>query len=362
MSLAGRALFAFEPETAHRMSIRALSAGIVPACPVPRDPRLNVRIAGLDFPNPVGLAAGYDKDAEVPDAILRLGFGFAEIGSVTPRAQPGNPRPRIFRLASQDAVINRLGFNNGGHASAHARLAARNGGGIVGVNIGANKDTEDFGADYETGLAAFRDVASYFTVNISSPNTPGLRGLQSGPALANLLARIGEKRMELSASGTPDRPIFLKIAPDLDESAMDDIARAVTNAAGAIDGLIVSNTTLARHGLRAEKHSGEAGGLSGRPLFERSTIALARMRQRVGELPIIGVGGVDGPETATAKLEAGANLVQLYTGMIYRGPWIAVGINAGIVALLDREGLSSVGALSGRKTADWAARKLPEER
>jgi dihydroorotate dehydrogenase len=357
-SLGRDILFRFDPETAHGLSIKALGSGLFPAAPS-SDPRLAVRVAGLDFPNPVGMAAGYDKNAEVPDALLRLGFGFAEVGTITPRPQGGNPRPRIFRLVEQRAVINRLGFNNEGHAAALARLKARAGRpGIVGVNIGANKDAADFIADYEAGVEAFWDVASYFTANISSPNTPGLRNLQAGEALKALLARVLGRRDALAAKTGKVRPVFLKIAPDLDEGQMAEIAGVIS--ASALDGLIVSNTTIGRQGVEASRHAGEAGGLSGQPLFERSTIVLARMRQLLGpDIPIIGVGGIDSAATAIAKLEAGANLVQLYTGMIYRGPGIACEIRDGLIRALEERGLGTVSRLTGLRTAEWAARELP---
>ncbi len=353
-------LFRFDPETAHGFSIAALKSGMFPAAPS-HDPRLAVTLAGIDFPGPVGLAAGYDKNAEVPDAILRLGFSFAEVGTVTPRPQPGNPRPRIFRLADAEAVINRLGFNNEGHEAALVRLKARAGQpGIVGVNIGANKDAADFADDYVAGIEKFWNFARYFTANISSPNTPGLRNLQAGEALRALLARVLGKRDELAARTGTFRPVLLKIAPDLDRAQMADIAAVINES--TLDGLIVSNTTIGRAGVEGLRHAAEPGGLSGKPLFERSTIVLARMRQLLGPaLPIIGVGGIDSAATAIAKMEAGANLVQLYTGMVYRGPGIACEIRDGIVRELERREIASVTALTGTRTDEWAARELPGE-
>jgi dihydroorotate dehydrogenase len=353
-------LFRLDPESAHGFSIRALKSGIFPAAPR-SDARLAVSLAGLEFPNPIGLAAGYDKNAEVPDAMLRLGFGFTEVGTVTPRPQAGNPRPRIFRIVERNAVINRLGFNNEGHAAALRRLQSRAGrSGIVGVNIGANKDSADFAADYVAGIEAFWNVASYFTANISSPNTPGLRNLQGAEALRELLARVLGKRSELAAKTGRQRAVFLKIAPDLDRAQMEAIAGVVRES--ALDGLIVSNTTTGRAGVEGLPHAAEAGGLSGQPLFERSTVVLARMRQLLGpQLPIIGVGGVDSAASAIAKLEAGANLVQLYTGMIYRGPGLACEITRGLVAEIERRGLPCIAALTGTKTAQWAARPLEGE-
>ena len=355
------ALFRLDPETAHGLTIAALKRGLAPpVCPV-ADKRLTVAAAGLVFPNPVGLAAGFDKNAEVPDAMLKLGFGFAECGTVTPRPQQGNARPRIFRLSEHEGTVNRLGFNNEGHAAAITRLRRRAGrSGIVGINIGANKDIADFAADYVAGIGAFWDLASYFTVNISSPNTPGLRDLQAGDALRDLLDRVLGRRGELAARTGASRPVFLKIAPDLTPAQMDAIAGVVS--ASSLDGLIVSNTTLSRVGVEGARHAGEAGGLSGRPLFERSTVALARMRQRLGPaMPIIGVGGIDGPGAAIAKLAAGATLLQLYTAMVFRGPALAAAINRGLIDEMERRSLSNVGELTGLETAEWAQRPLPEE-
>ncbi|QKV19327.1 quinone-dependent dihydroorotate dehydrogenase [Oricola thermophila] len=354
---AGRWLtFRLEPETAHRMSIAALKSGMVPVRPPRPDPRLSVMTAGLAFPNPLGMAAGFDKDAEVPDELISIGFGFAEVGTTTPRPQPGNPRPRVFRLTADHAVINRLGFNNQGHEAAYERLVARRGHGVVGVNIGANKDSEDRIADYVAGLHRFYTLASYFTVNISSPNTPGLRDLQGREQLAELLARIGEARRKEEDIHKRAVPVFLKIAPDITEHGLDDIVAEVLDK--GLDGMIVSNTTLSRAGLRHDP--GETGGLSGRPVFERSTIALAKTRQRIGpEKTLIGVGGVDSAETALAKIEAGADLVQLYTGMIYQGPGIAGEISRGLSAALDKSGKASISELRGTKTREWAAKAIP---
>ncbi len=354
-SLSRRALFLFDPETAHRLSILALKTRLI--APERReDARLRMTVAGLDFPNPLGMAAGFDKNAEVPDPLLALGFGFVEVGSLTPHPQEGNPKPRIFRLENDRAVINRLGFNNDGHDAAMARLSARTGRpGIVGVNIGANKDSVDRTADYAEGIRRFHSVASYFTVNISSPNTHGLRNLQARDSLRDLLSKVFAARGKL-ANGASAIPVFLKIAPDLGEADLDDIAEEV--AQHPLDGLVVSNTTLSRTGLRADPH--ETGGLSGTPLFERSTIVLAKMRQRVGSrLALIGVGGVDSAETMLAKIEAGADLVQMYTGLIYGGPGLPGRILDGVAQHLDRQGIASIAALRDRRTAEWAARPLP---
>ncbi|RVB38492.1 quinone-dependent dihydroorotate dehydrogenase [Mesorhizobium sp. M7A.F.Ca.CA.004.05.1.1] len=284
--LGQKLLFAFDPETAHGMSIAALRCGLPVGARTTLDARLKVSVCGLDFPNPIGMAAGYDKNAEVPDALLGLGFGFAEVGTITPLPQAGNPKPRIFRLTADDAVINRLGFNNEGHAAAEKRLAARKGrSGIVGVNIGANKDSSDRIGDYERGVARFAQYASYLTVNISSPNTPGLRNMQAREQLGELLSRV----MAARAAATAQPPVFLKIAPDLVEAELEDIAAEVTEK--QVDGVIVSNTTISRPSLRSGDTARETGGLSGKPLFERSTIVLAKMRKLLGpDRAIIGVG------------------------------------------------------------------------
>lgn len=348
-----RLLFSLDPERAHGLSIAALRCGLPVAVRPPADSRLAVPACGLSFPNPLGMAAGYDKNAEVPDALLSLGFGFAEVGTVTPLPQPGNPKPRIFRLTEDGAVINRLGFNNEGHAAAERRLAARKGrGGIVGVNIGANKDSADRIADYEAGVARFAALASYLTVNISSPNTPGLRTMQGREQLAELLSRVVATR----GKATARPPVFLKIAPDLTEADLEDIAAEVTEK--GIEGVIVSNTTVARPPLKSA-HACETGGLSGRPLFARSTAMLARMRKLLGPQRIlIGAGGVDSAEAALEKIRAGADLVQLYTGMIYGGPALPGRILSGISRVLDREGAASIRALRDTRLDDWAARPI----
>lgn len=343
-----------DPEQAHGLAVRALKAGVVPARPV-RDARLRVQALGLDFPNPLGMAAGFDKNADVPGPLLRLGFGFAEIGTVTPLAQPGNPQPRMFRLPADDAVINRLGFNNAGHAAALARLQAGRvpAGGIVGVNVGANKDAEDRVADYVAGIRAFADVASYFTVNVSSPNTPGLRDLQAAGALRELLTRALAARDEAAAGGRRV-PVLLKLAPDLtDDGLADAVGVAVETG---VDGLVVSNTTLSREGLR-DPGAGESGGLSGAPLFAPSTAMLARVRQLAGDGPVlVGVGGIATGDQLFEKLRAGATLTQLYTGFVYGGPATASRILRELLARMDREGVRSVAQVTGSGTDAWAAR------
>jgi dihydroorotate dehydrogenase len=338
-ALARPLLFRLDPETAHRLTIAALKAGAAPRA-APDDPILGVRLAGLALPNPIGIAAGFDKNAEVPDALLRLGFGFVEAGTVTPLPQPGNPRPRMFRLVEDRAVINRLGFNNDGLDAAVARLRARHGRvGVVGANVGANKDSNDRIADYVRGVTAVRDVASYITVNISSPNTPGLRALQSRDALADLVGRT------MAARGTDGPPLFVKVAPDLTQEDVGDVAEVAL--AGGIDGLIVSNTTIARPAMRS-RHAAETGGLSGAPLFAASTQALRAFRAATaGRLPLIGVGGIASGADAYAKIRAGASAVQLYTGLVYDGPALIGRIKKELAALLRRDGFASVEAAVG---------------
>ena len=316
-------LHRLDAETAHGLAISALKCA-----PVRRasalDSTLAMQVFGLDFPNPLGLAPGFDKNAEVPDAMLGLGFGFVETGTVTPRPQAGNPRPRLFRLAEDEAVINRMGFNNDGQAAVLARLKARTAHGIVGVNIGANKDSEDRGADYVAGLETFTAAASYITVNISSPNTPGLRALQSRSELRVLLLRLAAARAALPVR----RPLLLKIAPDLSDIELEHVVTVALE--GLVDGLIISNTTLARAGL-SSPHRGEAGGLSGRPLFAASTRMLAKAYGLTGgKLPLIGVGGIHDAETAWTKIRAGASLIQLYSALVYEGPGLVGRVLAGL--------------------------------
>jgi len=346
-------LFAMDPEDAHAATIKALRLTPLPAA-APADERLASNVFGLRFPNPVGMAAGFDKGADVPGALLRLGFGFVEIGTVTPAPQPGNPRPRLFRLVEDEAVVNRFGFNSEGHEVVHDRLRKRAGPkGIIGVNVGANKDAFDRGADYVSGIAAFADVASYFAINISSPNTPGLRDLQQAAALDDLLARVLDAR-DRSHERYGRKPVLLKIAPDLDEAELDDIV-AVSRARG-IDGMIVSNTTIARSPLLISPQARESGGLSGKPLFAASTRVLAQTYQRVeGQFPLVGVGGVQDAETAFSKLEAGASLIQLYSALVYHGPNLVAEINKGLAQRLEAEGLADLSAVIGRKAGQWAA-------
>lgn len=352
------ALFALDAERAHQLTIQALEKGVYPRDTQTDDVRLRVSVAGLQFSNPVGIAAGFDKDARVPDAILGMGCGFAEIGTVTPLPQSGNPKPRVFRLIRDRAVINRLGFNNEGHAAALHRLEARSSrGGIVGVNIGANKDAADRTADYVSGLDTFYEVATYFTVNISSPNTPGLRDLQAPAALDELLSRVMAARDRHVGRGAPRRPIVVKIAPDIAE---DDIAPIVERlVAHKVDAIAVSNTTLARGGLTDVEGGKEAGGLSGRPLFHRSTAMLARIHVATnGAIPLVGIGGIDSPEAALAKIEAGATLIQLYTGLVYEGAGLVGRIKAHLADVARAKGLGSIAEATGRRAEEWAAKPL----
>ena len=355
--LARPLLFALEPEAAHRASIKALQFMPPVSCAF-TDARLETQAFGLSFPNPVGMAAGYDKGGNVPDALFRLGFGFTEAGTITPLPQPGNPQPRMFRLPADEGVINRLGFNSEGQGPPHARLLARRGRpGIVGVNVGANKEAADRAGDYVSGVRAFADVASYFTINISSPNTPGLRDLQLAAALDDLLARVLAARDE-AAEKHGRKPVLLKIAPDLALEDLDDIVRV--SRARRIDGLIVSNTTITRPtSLRETKVAAQAGGLSGRPLFELSTQMLAQAWLRIeNQFPLVGVGGIDSAASAYAKIEAGATLVQLYSSLVYKGPGLAREIARGLAARAASAGDAHVVDACGRKAADWAAGKV----
>jgi dihydroorotate dehydrogenase len=330
-------LFRLDAETAHGITIAALKLPSL-ARPAAAGGPLAIRVAGIDFPNPLGMAAGFDKDGEVPGPLLRLGFGFVEVGSITPLPQAGNPRPRLFRLAQDGAVINRMGFNNRGGAAAVRRLQNR-GPGIVGINIGANKDSTDRVADYVTMTRLMAPLAAYLAVNVSSPNTPGLRALQDEGALTALLDAVLEAR----SPGTV--PIFLKVAPDLQPADIDAIARIAMDR--RIDGLIVSNTTISRPPLRSAA-AGEAGGLSGAPLRDLAQMRLRDFRQATGgALPLIGVGGIATAEDAWARIRSGASLVQLYSAMVYAGPGIARSITRGLEALMRRDGFASIAEAVG---------------
>jgi dihydroorotate dehydrogenase len=354
--LARPMLFRFAPEDAHELMLKAMETGAFPRDGKTDDACLAVSAMGLQFRNPISIAAGFDKDARVPDAVIGLGCGFAEVGTITPKPQSGNASPRVFRLVEDYGLINRLGFNNGGHAAAHERLRRRSGQGIVAVNVGANKDSADRALDYVTGVTKFYDVAALFTINISSPNTPGLRDLQAPEALDGLLRLVMAAREIAVSSGKPRRPVVVKLAPDI---AVEDIKPIVDRIlAHGADGIAVSNTTLGRAGLRAANRT-ESGGLSGRPLFHRSTVMLARVYQETGgKVPLIGIGGIDSGETALAKLEAGASLLQLYTGLIYEGPGLIGRIKTHLTATCRQEGLTSISQLTGRKAAVWAAKPL----
>ncbi|WP_375707297.1 quinone-dependent dihydroorotate dehydrogenase [Bartonella sp. AA1HLJMS] len=346
------ALFMLDPEQAHGLAILGLKSGLN-GCQKVVDKRLCVTVAGLEFENFIGLAAGFDKNAEVVDGIFRLGFGFTEIGTVTPNPQIGNPKPRLFRLKEDEAIINRMGFNNDGHQVVYNRLRACKKTGVIGVNIGANKDTVDKIDDYTVGIAHFYDVADYFTVNISSPNTPGLRDLQARDSLHLLLSAISQERNEQENKHGFSIPIFLKIAPDLSEKELDDVAEEIKLS--DFDGLIVSNTTLSRQGLSNSHFRNEEGGLSGRPLFERSTIMLAKMRQKLGkEIAIIGVGGVKDAQTALEKVKAGADLIQLYSGMVYEGPDLVITILQEILQMMQQDGVDNIKGYRDHSLEHWA--------
>ncbi|HEY8333116.1 MAG TPA: quinone-dependent dihydroorotate dehydrogenase [Tardiphaga sp.] len=347
-----------DPEDAHRLAIQGLRL-LPPSKPRADDPKLAVRAFGLNFPNPIGIAPGFDKNAEVPDALLRLGFGFAEIGTVTPKPQVGNPRPRIFRLERDEAIINRLGFNNDGADVVLRRLAARaQHGGIVGVNVGANKDSADRVDDYVRLIETFAPVASYFTVNVSSPNTPGLRNLQQAEALDDLLAKVIDARERVQRSAG-DSPVLLKIAPDLSLADLDDVVHIARSR--KVDGMIVSNTTLARPTtLREQARAKEQGGLSGRPLFRLSTRMVAETYVRVeGAFPLIGVGGIDSGGAALTKIRAGASLIQLYSALVYKGLGLVDSIKADLVSTLLRTGRDSLSEIVGADAATLTAEDWP---
>lgn len=340
-------IFTLDAERAHNLSIAALRM-MPTAAPLTPDPMLQSEVAGIRFPNPVGLAAGYDKDGRVAHKMHGLGFGFAELGTLTPLAQPGNPQPRLFRLAEDRAVINRFGFNNGGQGAAADRIAryrrpvgSQSGadGPVIGINIGANKDAADRIADYATGVQVMAPLADYLTINISSPNTPGLRALQDRAALDELLSAV------MAARGTGTTPIFLKVAPDLEPADVEDIAMACLDH--LVDALIVSNTTITRPAL-GSPHAGEAGGLSGAPLLDLSHQRLKDFYGLIGgRVPLIGVGGISTPTQAYKRIRAGASLVQLYSALVYKGPYLARRINKGLKQLMIRDGVKTIADLVG---------------
>jgi dihydroorotate dehydrogenase len=348
----------FDPEDAHRLAIQGLKL-LPPVRPRSDHAKLAVRAFGLNFPNPIGMAAGFDKSAEAPDALLRLGFGFVEIGTVTPKPQAGNPRPRLFRLERDEAVINRMGFNNDGADAVLRRLAARaHFGGVVGVNVGANKDADDRVADYVKLIEIFAPVASYFTVNVSSPNTPGLRNLQQAGALDDLLGKVIDAR-ERVRQNAGDSPVLLKIAPDLSLTELDDVVHIARSR--RVDGMIVANTTLARPStLREQARAREQGGLSGRPLFRLSTRMVAETYVRAeGAFPLIGVGGIDTGGAALTKIRAGASLIQLYSSLIYKGLGLVEDIKNDLASTLLRTGRDSLSEIVGADAATITAEDWP---
>jgi dihydroorotate dehydrogenase len=348
----------FDPEDSHRLAIQGLKL-LPPARPRPDDAKLSVRAFGLNFPNPIGMAAGFDKNAEVPDPLLRLGFGFVEIGTVTPNPQSGNPRPRLFRLERDEAVVNRMGFNNDGADAVLRRLASRaHLGGIVGVNVGANKDSPDRVADYVKLIETFAPVASYFTVNVSSPNTPGLRNLQAAAALDDLLAKVIDAR-ERVREKAGDSPVLLKIAPDLSLTELDDVVQIARSR--RVDGMIVANTTLARPPtLREQTRAKEQGGLSGRPLFRLSTRMVAETYVRAeGAFALVGVGGIDTGGAALTKIRAGASLIQLYSSLVYKGLGLVDDIKRDLASTLLRTGRDQLSEIVGADAATITAEEWP---
>lgn len=342
-------LHRLDPETAHHASLMALKAGLAPVPGLYTSPMLETTLAGMTLPNPVGLAAGYDKNAEVVDALARAGFGFIEAGAITPRPQPGNPKPRLFRLRKDEAIINRMGFNNDGMEAAATRLARRSHGHPVpvGLNLGANKDSEDRLADYVKVFALCGPHVDFVTVNVSSPNTERLRDLQGSDALRALLTQVIDHREDMEKY----TPIFLKISPDLGDDEIEAIAGVAREV--RLDGIIATNTTTQRKGVK-DRNRKEQGGLSGPPLFEKSTRVLAKLSALTqGHLPLIGVGGIDSAQTAYAKIQAGADAVQLYTGLVYHGLSLVDEILRGLEELLQADGFSHISEAVGSKRGDW---------
>jgi dihydroorotate dehydrogenase len=357
--LARPLLYALDPEDAHRLAIRMLQ--VVPRPPVPPDDtRLATRVFGLNFLNPIGIAAGFDKHAEIPDALMRAGFGFVEVGTVTPLPQLGNPRPRLFRLDADQAVINRLGFNSQGADAVLRRLAARaSAGGIVGINVGANKDAPDRVADYVRLIEKFAAVASYVTVNISSPNTPGLRDMQQADVLDDLLARVIDARERVTKNAGPT-PVLLKIAPDLSLSDLDDVVGIAR--ARRVNGMIVGNTTVSRPASLRDAQLREAGGLSGRPLLPLADRMLAETYVRVEDaFPLVGAGGIDSGASALGKIRAGASLIQIYSGLVFRGLGLVGEIKRTIVAALERDGAQNLADYVGADAASATAEPWPDQ-
>ena len=355
--LARPLLYALDPEDAHRLAIRLLQIAPLPLAP-PDDTRLATRVFGLNFLNPIGIAAGFDKHAEIPDALMRAGFGFVEVGTVTPLPQPGNPRPRLFRLDADQAVINRLGFNSEGADAVLRRLAARaKAGGIIGINVGANKDAPDRVADYVRLIERFVTVASYVTVNISSPNTPGLRDMQQAGVLDDLLARVIDARERVTKNAGPT-PVLLKIAPDLSLSDLDDVVGIAR--ARRVDGMIIGNTTVTRSAGLRDTQSREAGGLSGRPLLPLADRMLAETYVRAeGAFPLVGAGGIDSGASALGKIRAGASLIQIYSGLVFRGLGLVGEIKRTIVAAVERDGSKTIADYVGADAAAITAEAWP---
>lgn len=346
-------LLQLDPEVAHQLTIKAIKLGAV-APQETADPKFfATEIAGLHLKNPIGMAAGFDKNAEVANQLCDIGFGFAEVGTITPRPQDGNPKPRLFRVPEKEGVINRMGFNNEGHDAAYERLVRnKQPGTTIGINVGANKDSADFVADYVAGVTKFAPIADYLTVNISSPNTPGLRDLQSGEALKRLLCEALNARAKSSVRV----PVFLKLAPDLNETEMDEVVDVIRQV--DLDGLIISNTTLSREQVAGCKNANEAGGLSGKPLFNFSTMRLAQMRMRVGnDLPIIGVGGIHSAQSAIAKFSAGANAIQLYSALVFGGMELLRDIKNGVAVKIRNGKLKNVQDLTSTDVESWASGK-----
>lgn len=356
-SLARTGLFTLPPEEAHELTLRLLENGIYLRDTTPNFQETQIELFGLRFPNPIGIAAGFDKDSRVPNALLDLGCGFAEVGTLTPLPQPGNPSPRVFRLIEEGGLINRLGFNNGGHAAALSRLQMHPPKGILCVNVGANKNSTDRTADYVQGVETFYDFASMFTINISSPNTPGLRDLQAPAALDELLGRvIGARKLKIQ-KGRPSKPIIVKLSPDIQEHDLHPIIERLISH--SVEGIAVSNTTIHRSGVKDPKRT-EEGGLSGKPLFHRATVMLAKIHLATsGKIPLIGIGGIDSAESALKKIEAGASLLQLYTGLIYEGPALIGSIKKRLAEAVRASGKRHITDLIGTKAHTWS--ELPLE-
>lgn len=346
-----------DPETAHEMTIKSLEAGMVPRPAEPSPKVLETRLMGLDIANPIGVAAGFDKDARVPDAILKMGFGFAEVGTLTPKPEVGNDKPRVFRLPADRAIINRYGFNNCGHAAALERLRERKRVGCVGVNIGANKDSDDRVADYVSGITAFYDVASYFMVNVSSPNTPGLRDLEAADQMRSLLEAVLSARNDMADRKGRRVPVAVKLSPD--SAAADLPALCEVLVAAGVDAIAVSNTTVTRPaGLAGPSETlAETGGLSGRPLFERSTAMLAEVRRLTGgAIGLIGIGGIDSGDRALEKVLAGADAIQVYTGLVFEGPGLLERMRDALEQAVYDTGVGNIAGLVGRNQNIWCAR------